>query len=368
MQYIRPIDGIRGLAVILVMLFHFGYFAPGWIGVQLFFVLSGYLITRILLENSDQRFSARIGRFYWRRALRILPVLIVILLFSTLLYTTTGHPVEYGRDWHWIAAFMANFARLREGDLGPFHVHMWSLAVEEQFYLLWPFAVLLVSSRNLKILVIATLLLSPILRFGLFEAFTLAGFSADYAGKAVYVLPFTQFDAFAAGAALAVWPTLFAKHLDRLLMVTLSVAALAGLSVLAWNHFFEGGAFLASFGYSMYLLPSYGYVWGYSVLNLLFVLIICGTVRSHSWSLPFSSAPLVEVGKISYGVYVYHLPLLVMSSWIIPVEWTDGSNLGRFIYFVCWLAATIAVAFVSFRYIEQPILQMKDRGLGKPFR
>jgi peptidoglycan/LPS O-acetylase OafA/YrhL len=360
MKYLPRLDAIRGTAIVLVMLFHFGYFAPGWVGVQLFFVLSGFLITRILLESRGPRLGGNLSRFYWRRSLRILPVLVVLMSASAVLYLTSGFPESFRRDWPWLVSFLANFARLRDTDLGHFHVHMWSLAVEEQFYLVWPFALFLLSERNIKRFVIALLVLTPVLRFVIFYQYMHTGAEAEAAGIAVYVLPFTQFDAFAAGAALSLWPGEMARGIEKKLLLTTALTAVCGAFALAWSHLIDGGAFFASLGYPMFLVPVYGYVWGYSLLNLLFLWVITATTLSHRWTDPLAIKPLEGLGKISYGIYVYHLPMLVIADHYIFSRIAGPSAALRFGFFVIWLVAVVAVASLSFRYIEAPLLRLKD--------
>ena len=135
MKYLKSLDGVRSLAVLLVMLFHFGYFPAGWIGVQIFFTLSGYLITRILLESREDSLSTYLRRFYWRRSLRIFPLLYAYLLICWAVFSFSGIPSSFGSDWPWLFTFTANFGRMRTSDIGESFVHIWSLAVEEQFYL-----------------------------------------------------------------------------------------------------------------------------------------------------------------------------------------------------------------------------------------
>jgi peptidoglycan/LPS O-acetylase OafA/YrhL len=366
MKYIGTLDGVRGVAVILVMLFHFGYFAPGWVGVQLFFVLSGFLITRILLESRSASLSRNLSRFYWRRALRILPVLFLLLIASAMSFEFFGFPDTFERDWPWMVAFTANFGRVGNDDLHPFYRHIWSLAVEEQFYILWPFALFLLSINSIKRLIVATLILAPVLRLVLFNAMVGSGYDTTSAGLATYVLPFTQFDAFATGAAIAVWPSLSSIRVERKLIVTIAVAAVCGVSALAWSHLVEGGAYFASLGYPLYLVPVYGYVWGYSLLNFLFLLVIVGAIQSPKWMAPFSNKPLAYAGKISYGLYVYHLPLLVAGDRFAYPLLTNQSTLWRVAYFLVWVALVIVFASLSYRCVEEPLLRLKNRLWGRP--
>jgi peptidoglycan/LPS O-acetylase OafA/YrhL len=349
MTYLPRLDGLRGVAVLAVMLFHFGYLAPGWIGVQLFFVLSGFLITRILREGQIGSLGARLNRFYWRRSLRILPVMILMLIATALIHAMTGAPASFTRDWPWLVTFLANFGRIGATDLGEAHVHMWSLAVEEQFYLLWPFAALLLSDRAIRRLILSVLILAPLARLVLFQHFSTAGYTPDQAGIAVYVLPFSQFDAFAIGAAIAVWPAQRATQIGRRLLIVFALTGLCGFLTLVWAQLFKDGAFLASMGYPMHMLPAMGYFWGYSLLNLLSAQVVVAASNNHPTTRFLSIRPLNFLGRISYGVYVYHVPMLLLARHF------QINN------FFVWSAAVIAVATISFYCIEKPILRLKDQ-------
>src|SRR6267154_625078 len=103
MQYVKSLDGIRGLAVSLVVLFHFGLFPAGWVGVQIFFVLSGYLITSILLLEKARPFAEYVGRFYWRRSLRIFPLYFAFLAVVLATYVAIGKPESFAADWPFFA-------------------------------------------------------------------------------------------------------------------------------------------------------------------------------------------------------------------------------------------------------------------------
>jgi peptidoglycan/LPS O-acetylase OafA/YrhL len=342
------------------MLFHYGYFAPGWVGVQIFFTLSGYLITRILLEDRGSSFSAYAGRFYRRRALRIFPLLFFYVLVVGLAHALSGAPASFPSDWPWLVTFTANFARMREADLGSYFVHIWSLAVEEQFYLIWPFLLFFLPPQSFRWTVAAFVLLAPVVRLALFQWLVGLGYDQEYAGKAAYVLPFTQFDAFAAGAAIPLWGLDRMRNAGRWFLAALGIAAAAGFGVLVAAHFWSGGAFVGSLGYAHFLVDSHGYVWGYSLLNVLSMLgIICALQRigPTRW---LENAQLVWVGKISYGVYVYHLPVLLLGELLMRWLGIDPHGIARLALFAAWVVAVMLVSGASFRWLETPFLRLKD--------
>ena len=372
MRHVRSLDGIRGIAVLLVMLFHYGYLATGWVGVQIFFTLSGYLITSILLENRGATLAAYMGRFYWRRTLRIFPLLYIFLIVVAVVHAGFGAPESFSADWPWLFTFTANFARMREGDIGPYFVHIWSLAVEEQFYLIWPLLLFFLPPRGFRWAVVGILVLSPLVRLSLYQGLLSLGYDAQYAGKAAYVLPFTQFDAFAAGAAIPLWGLNQMRNAGRWFVAVLGITAIGGISVLVLAHFWGGGAFLASLGYAMYMVQSYEYIWGYSLLNMLSMLGIVCTLQGIGPTRVLEKRMLVWVGKISYGVYVYHLPVLLVGEFMVDKLGIALHGTVRLAFFAVWVATVILLSEASFRWLETPFLNLKDywrmRGDAKALR
>jgi peptidoglycan/LPS O-acetylase OafA/YrhL len=366
MRYVRSLDGIRAVAVVFVILFHCGFFHPGWIGVQIFFTLSGFLITRILLADRTSPFSAYLARFYWRRALRIFPLYLFFLLAAAVCWWMSGVPASFGTDWPYLFTYTANFARIRDADLGPVFVHVWSLAVEEQFYLLWPLLLYLLPLKAFKASVAAILFLAPALRLALFVGLRHAGHDSDYAGKLAYVLPFTQFDAFAIGASIPLWGLDRIKRAGSLFLAALGLAGVAGLANVLAGHLLRGGVDKWAFGYPMYLVDAYGYVWGYSLLNLVSALGIVCTLQKLRPATLLENPFLVRIGKVSYGVYIYHLPLLVVGHWCLARLGFRWNPLSTGVFFVVYLAAVLAVAEASFRWLESPFLRLKDVWASQP--
>ncbi|MBT1515629.1 acyltransferase [Bradyrhizobium sp. SRL28] len=344
MSRINSLDGVRGLAVSLVVLFHFGWLPVGWIGVQIFFVLSGYLITQILLQQRDRGPGEYFGRFYWRRSLRIFPLYYIFLAGVATSYIAAGEPRSFGADWPWLASYTANFARMRDLDVGPAFVHLWSLSVEEQFYLVWPLVVYFTSPRSFRLVIAGTLVVAPLIRLGIYLEF--AGQPPDWTGRSIYGFPLSQFDAFAAGAAIACWPI---GNPVRWFLASIAVLAVGGLCVLAHQHLAFHSAMKWSFGYAMFLMQDGGFVWGYSLLNIAAALGIACAIR-HPPKL-LNAQPIVRVGVISYGVYVYHVPCLLL---------VENLPLAKPVLFPLYCAVVYVLAELSFRFVETPFLRLKD--------
>jgi peptidoglycan/LPS O-acetylase OafA/YrhL len=354
------LDGLRGIAIALVVLFHLGLFPPGWIGVQLFFVLSGYLISEILLTAREKPFPIYLARFYWRRSLRIFPLYFFYLIITSILFTATYEPKSFEVDWPFLVTYTTNFGRLRVIDVGPAFNHLWSLAVEEQFYLLWPLTVYFCPLASLKRIIVAIIVFSPILRAGSYVLIRYLGYDDEFAGRAVYVLPFTQFDAFAFGSAVAVWNLKSFRYPRGVIVAVGSLTAMLGAAVILHQHFAYRLAFKASLGYQMYLLADNGFIWAYTLLNLLFAAaVVCAIQRLPAGGF-LRNRILRRTGVISYGIYVYHVPVLIGLKRLFGT-FSENHTLATF---AAYLMVLFAVSELSFRFIEKPFLSMKNVSLS----
>lgn len=331
------LDGVRCLAVMAVLLTHFGGqdvvnslgLSSGLFGITgifIFFVLSGFLITGILLRVRDESPTVdSVIRFYKRRALRILPLYYATLILGLLLRV----PGVSGRIlWH--LTYTSNLARalLRDG-LGAVG-HFWTLSVEEQFYLFWPWAVLFLPRRRLFQLILAGICI------GLLSRTILALLTGDNEPTDHYVylnLTTSALDPLALGALLA-----YCRHYDRgltWLRTTANVAAFVCLPILVVGPFSRLG------------IPVLDYGLGWWVAGLGFVALVDRAADGRLLSV-FAKAPIRYLGKISYGIYMLHFPLI----WIVtPLVGTEPS-VTRF-FFLTLL--TIGLAAVSWHFFEAPI-------------
>lgn len=362
MKYIKGLDGLRGIAFLLVFLFHahFGYF--GWVGVQLFFVLSGFLITGILLDM--KRALPTLGyfvKFYGRRFLRIFPLYYVYLFLiaqvATYLFEQKIRRPYIELFWDqypYALAYVYNFfmATSKFVQTSQFLTHLWSLAVEEQFYILWPLIVFLTPFKHLKKIFLAVIVLAPLFRLGVLIFYQQASFGIlGDANTAIYALPFSHLDAFAFGALINLGISI--PQARRQFLILLVAFPLLGmltdfLSTGQWNV--DNG-----FGLPLLLPNAYKPVWGYSILNYIFVLLIYGVVREGWFVRLLEQRWLLYLGKVSYGLYVYHYAIY----WLVSEIVFPGANLilGALIA----LPLTILVASLSFYLFEKPITDLKDR-------
>ena len=165
LRYVKSLDGIRGVGAVGVIAAHYGYLQCGWVVVQFFFVLSGYLITSILLAEKEHPFRQYLGHFYWRRILRIFPVYFGFLLICGIFYLLLKQPREFLQVLPSLLTYTYNFYLVPPGrSLSGIFPHLWSLSVEEQFYLLWPLLIFALTPRGARWMVVAILISIPLLR------------------------------------------------------------------------------------------------------------------------------------------------------------------------------------------------------------
>lgn len=294
----RPLDGLRGVAILLVVAVHAGLLPGGGHGVTLFFVLSGFLITRLLVAEADSG-QRDLKRFYWNRMLRLFPALLLMVATVTLAFE--------GTDWFWPLAYTANYAGIMGASLQNL-VHTWSLAVEEHFYLIWPLAMMWIPSQGRKRWFVGLFATAVAWRLLLLID------GVDYTW--IYAATDTAAYALLAGCLMAV--------LDWTPSKAATVGGVVGLVAVTW--FVQIG--------------TYSYLWaGFLVVGFSMIAVAgCAHHRVRALELRW----LTELGMISYGVYLWHLPLL-NSGLSTPIA----------------LVLTVAVATLSWRVVEQPLRRFR---------
>lgn len=368
---IKGLDGLRGIAFLMVFFFHIHWNQWGWPGVQLFFVLSGFLITGILLDMKESLPpKPYFIKFYGRRILRIFPLYYFYLLAMWVLTAwaiSSGFQPEpmqvFQKEMPFALTYVYDFYFALDRYVPSYFLtHFWTLAVEEQFYLVWPLFILLTPRKHLQKAFWVVIALAPLLRLltlGLhgLEAFS---FLRDSVALVVYSLPFTHLDAFALGAVLTLIRIPKAKSI---LLVSLVVLPLVGLATdyLATGQWKDTS--LASLGFPITMPYGNKFIWGYSLVNGLCALVIYGVARLGWANRLLEWRPLRYLGKISYGMYVYHLAIIWLMTTIFNLNITKPfPPLLAFVTFgLVWI-----VAALSFHLMEKPLMDLKDRFFTVP--
>jgi peptidoglycan/LPS O-acetylase OafA/YrhL len=362
---IRTLDGLRGIAVTLVALLHFGYLNGGWIGVQVFFVLSGFLITGVLVADRPAPLGAYLRRFYWRRTLRIFPLYYGYLALLAIAYAAWGLPERFPDSAPTLFTYTYNFTRPSDFHPSPFFTHFWSLAVEEQFYLVWPLLVHGLSRRALVGASAGLVMLGPAMRGAIAATFD-DGRAAYEIGDAVYWFTPSHADAFATGALVALLG--LGERVTRPALVAASAlitVAAAGAVNLSWLRSSGADLPIGTFGFPLASIANYFHLWGYTVLNLAAAALVAAAVSAHRRGgivAVLGWGPLAGLGKISYGVYVLHWPLLVLFN--ASFRYRPMTVRGALMC-AAWYALVVAVAWLSWRFYEARFLALKDRGPGR---
>ncbi len=368
-QHIPALDGVRGLAIILVLIFHFaglGYsqlppvfqklFGAGWVGVDLFFVLSGFLITSILVEAKGS--AGYFKNFYMRRVLRIFPLYYGVLAVALVLLTVyrpnlkADYLAVANHQWAlWL--YLQNFVAMDWHGFG----HFWSLAVEEHFYMVWPAVVFLLSRRG-AIGFCVLLIVSAIgVRVWRELNVPLDADAAKLWRESTYTWTICRMDALAIGSLLALSAHGGAGGIERFRKAAPWVLAAAVLAV--------GGLF-ARYGTLNYQMPAIQLA-GFTVnaIGSAALLVIAVTAAPKGLvERAFSVSPLRFLGKYSYGTYVFHMFVMVLMRIYVPIQdlkpRVGNSGLAAVaVYIVGGTLISLGVALVSWHLYEKHFLKLK---------
>jgi len=362
-QHIKALDGLRGVAILMVLTHHFIPYHPthsvigkllngiagiGYSGVDLFFVLSGFLITGILFDAKQDEHYFR--TFYARRTLRIFPLYYLMTFLCLVIIPRLNilqDAVPSGGGWWWWF-YVSNFHyafkhNLSEGWLNPF----WSLAVEEHFYLLWPTVIYLLNRKKAILFSVACIIIATLSR---------AAFIAYGNHTAPYVLTPCRIDALASGALVALLargPISLNHYLPRIKVLCLVTGAI-GFAIALWRHGIVWDSIMQLTGFPL-VAAFYA--------CLLIIVCIPGPGDSRVIRKAFENKLLTSFGKYSYGIYVFHSAVHSLVMRVPFLTWklsaAHFTHLSDILNFLTLTAVSFAVAYASWHLFERHFLKLK---------
>jgi peptidoglycan/LPS O-acetylase OafA/YrhL len=369
--YVPEIDAVRALAIGAVMLVHAGFLPFGWAGVWLFFVVSGFAVTTSLIRSEIGSKFQRLRHFYVRRFLRIGPLYLFFIGLNTLFLLNVSRFAPL-RAIPFLLTFTYNFrygfdeTEYGPGAWSPFGT-MWSLSVEEQFYLLFPLVFLFVSRRRLVGLLCGLILSDLIMRWGLATWAEVLNWSDFRANRLVYAFGPAHFDAFAAGALVALFRTKIERApvtVNRFVTAAvLGASAYIGTIVtmqamrFGFNRAFHNVIAGELVG-NLKEVFVYPVMWGVSAALLMLILV---RQKRIIWLCHIPG--LQALGRVSYGVYIFHIPVFMVVRDMVLGAGADSLPLPLYRGVVLVVAAPLSfgLAWLSFQYMEQPILRLRSR-------
>ena len=358
---IEGLDGIRALAIIAVLIFHLrpASLPGGYLGVDVFFVISGFLITTLLARELRKNHKIDLKRFWTRRARRLIPALVVVVTASTTLALFAGDDllVNIGRQVVGALTFSNNWLEIGAGSsyfnqTSPvLFVNFWSLAVEEQFYLFWPFIFIVImattrTGRQRIGIVLGIALASALLMAVLFTPGQDS--TRVYYGTDTHLFGLMIGAALAFSAASQSWNLLHTSWWQRYRVLAAGVALIGLVGLMLWmdpttSIAYRGGIACAS------------------LLTATMLAALPGTTNPFS---RFFSIPVLEwVGARSYGIYLWHWPVILLVTAFLPRALPDSP--AGWVNRLLALVLTLAVAAASYRWIENPIRELGFRATGR---
>ncbi|GAB3753554.1 peptidoglycan O-acetyltransferase OatA [Yimella radicis] len=369
-KHVGGLDGLRAIAVVAVILYHLElpWAAGGFLGVDIFFVISGYLITsQLWARASITGGGVDLRRFWAARARRLIPALVVVLLATTLAQLAAGRDqltsylgdlgaaATYTSNWWYVLHERSYFEAFGRP---PALQHLWSLAVEEQFYVVWPLVVALIAfvfrrphARRFAMLAVCVLgAAASMLVMGVGTLRSGAPLAAD--ASRFYFGTDSHSAGLLVGAALAVWRggAGFGGPALRPATVRSTLAGVVALGALLWSLW-------AVHSWSVAL-----YRWGFAALALLTAVLVAAATRPGVLGRVLDLEPLAAIGRRSYGLYLWHWPVFVFTRPELDVPLTGGANIAL------KLGLTFVLSELSYQLVEQPVRRLGLRGGWRSLR
>jgi peptidoglycan/LPS O-acetylase OafA/YrhL len=370
---VPEVDALRGMAMTLVILIHCKLAPFGWMGVWLFYVVSGFSVTTSLFGGRQRPSSigAAVRGFYARRARRIWPLYFAFVGINIVVLLAVGW-IEPLQEIPWLLSFTYNLKMIftvytPQTEWGAFG-HLWTLSVEQQFYLVFPLLLLVRGRAARGFVLLGVIALAPLIRAAFGHWVTSLGWDAERAAFAVYAFAPAHFDAFAIGTLIA----LFRAEITADRRIAYAAMALAALITLVYGGVYATIGVIQAGHLSLEAMRNifsgilYGQgreIFGYWVPVSIGAAALTGILCGQPHCLRICRVPSLQaIGRISYGGYIFHIPVLMMLGVLVPVYAVPAASLRGIVehigLFACAYPITIGIAWLSFTFFERPISRL----------
>ena len=345
-SYLPALDGMRAISIMLVFISHMVYssgiylgnFIPGGFGVTIFFYISGFLITRLLLEEASHRKTISLKMFYIRRVLRLYPPLLVMLLLITLYLLIVKHFIPY-KELLAALFYYENYYLILFSPKVFYYGILWSLAIEEHFYLFYPllFLIFIKKPKQFIVVIVILLIVSLLARFAIASKYNANHFSYD----STFGLSHYRFDSILYGCLSAL--LINSRFADKFKAITSNKIifglAIAGIlfSLTYRNEYFRQTA-------------------RYSLQGLSLLVVVTAIIYSYTYSALnkiLSSRYMVTLGKWSYSIYLFHAVVIIFLD--------DLPTKNKLVYVVLYLVGSLSLSILSYYYVEQPFFKLRKK-------
>lgn len=387
-KYIKPFDGLRGIGALFILSYHWPgtiiRISHGWEFMQLFFVMSGYLITMVLIEEKNKfHFGKFTFRFYMKRSLRLFPLYFAYLFFWLLLYLCLSpeNPIriwssEVYRHALFLFSYTYNFMTVvnyfsdADYSAGLLTTHLWTLSLEEQFYIIFPFIVYFLSKKSLRIFLLACVFCAPILRVIFYFALSdLNPTDKFWVAQNIVRLPFLQMDSLAFGALLAVFNFEKIKNPVKVFKWATIIIIAVYASNIFYTKYVQGISYYElTFGKKIaenWLTHNYLFVYVITMVNAWCMLMLLCLIRGYRMAWLLESKFLVFVGKHSYAIYLFHLPVMFFFLFAANAIFRLDSHFKKLVFdiplFIAYVSLVSGLAYLSFTYFESFFLKFKNK-------
>ena len=362
-QFHPELDSFRCFGIALVLATHMRLTSFGWIAMEMFFVLSGFLITKSLVGLKEAPNQKKARFFFRRRIARIFPLYFGFLIVVYCLNLGFSITPDLRSQLPYLSTFSFNFMMYPNHETNEWYSHLWSISLEEQFYLVWGLFLLFLPFSFCRFIAISVIFIAPIARWWLHKKAVALGFNLYDVGRITYFHTLAQMDSFMIGAATATfWQENLNKNFKKYLVIICFLIVSGALyniltiKHIPWQH---------HLGYPFVFSGNFTHIWSYTLFNVFFALSIVfftsrTTKNEHRIKAIFRIPLIVKIGQASFSMYVFHWVLLepckqfyLSITSVLPSGMAKILNFEGFI-FVFYLIIVSCIGIFSYKFIEIP--------------